>query len=54
MPIVKTIRCLECGGLLELDEHHLSQKRHTECSYKHSKELQKEYRDEFIKKSPLQ
>lgn len=54
MPIVKTIRCLECGGLLELDEHHLSQKRHLECGFKHGKKIQKKYYDEYIKKaSPL-
>ena len=51
MKVVKTIRCAECGGLLELDKHHLSQKRHIECSYKHTKKLQEDYRNEFIKRA---
>ncbi len=49
--IVKTIRCLECGGLLPLDKNHLSQKRHLECSFKHDKKRWKEYSDNYIKKS---
>lgn len=51
--VVKRTRCLECGGILELDQHHLSQKRHLECSYKKDKKRQKEYYEEFKKATPL-
>lgn len=49
--IVKTIRCLECGGLLPLDEHHLAQKRHLECSFRKDKKGNKEYYQSYVKKN---
>ena len=51
MEVVKTIRCKECGGLLELDEHHLSQKRHLECSFKKDKKQSKDYYLNYVKKT---
>lgn len=50
MEVVKTIRCKECGGLLELDIYHLAQKRHLECGYKADKKRGKKYYENYLKR----